>query len=182
MATKKVTLNGDAQSYSESDKEFIFRFIAAATDGSVKNDEYIFKIKTLFKNTAPSFKEALKTQIVTVGQSFQWQLPKIIDAEGDQISSVSVKFSKSWLKFDDFNNTFSFDGAVANESSAGNHVVPITITDQFGASATIKQNIIVEYIPPKEEVVETSSASAKNETSSASANNQTSVEEVKAAQ
>jgi hypothetical protein len=37
----------------------------------------------------------------------------------------------------------------------------------------------VEYIPPKEEVVETSSASAKNETSSASANNQTSVEEVK---
>jgi len=38
----------------------------------------------------------------------------------------------------------------------------------------------VEYIPPKEEVVETSSASAKNETSSASANNQTSVEEVKA--
>ncbi len=37
----------------------------------------------------------------------------------------------------------------------------------------------MEYIPPKEEVVETSSASAKNETSSASANNQTSVEEVK---
>jgi hypothetical protein len=40
----------------------------------------------------------------------------------------------------------------------------------------------VEYIPPKEEIVETSSASAKNETTSASANNQTTTEEVKAVQ
>ena len=61
MASKKVTLNGDAQSFNESDKEFTFRFIATTTDGTATNKDYVFKIKTLFKNTAPSFKEALKT-------------------------------------------------------------------------------------------------------------------------
>ena len=61
LASKKVTLNGDIQSFSESDKEFTFRFVATTSDGSVQNKDYVFKIKTLFKNSAPNFKEALKT-------------------------------------------------------------------------------------------------------------------------
>ena len=60
LASKKVTLNGDIQSFSESDKEFTFRFVATTTDGSVQNKDYVFKIKTLFKNSAPNFKEAIK--------------------------------------------------------------------------------------------------------------------------
>jgi hypothetical protein len=64
-----VTLNGDAESFNESDKEFTFRFVATTTDGSVTNKDYVFKIKTLFKNTAPSFKDELKTQMLTCGKS-----------------------------------------------------------------------------------------------------------------
>jgi hypothetical protein len=59
--SKKVTLSGDTQSFIESDKEFTFIFVASTTDGSVQNKDYLFKIKTLFKNSAPNFKEALKT-------------------------------------------------------------------------------------------------------------------------
>jgi hypothetical protein len=60
MASKKVTLYGDAESFNERDKEFTFRFVATTTDGSATNKDYVFKIKTLFKNTAPTFKEVLK--------------------------------------------------------------------------------------------------------------------------
>jgi hypothetical protein len=61
LVSKKVTMSGDTQSFGESDKEFTFRFFAATSDGSAQNKDYVFKIKTLFKNTAPNFKEALKT-------------------------------------------------------------------------------------------------------------------------
>jgi len=46
-------------------------------------------------------------------------LPSISDPEGDKINSVTVQLSKNWLKFDDQNFSFSFDGAEAKESSAG---------------------------------------------------------------
>ena len=54
LVTKKVTLKGE--SFAESDREFKFRLVATTTDGSVQNNDYVFKIKTLFKNSAPSFK------------------------------------------------------------------------------------------------------------------------------
>jgi hypothetical protein len=59
LATKKVSLNGDSSSFTESDKEFIFRFSATTSDGATQNKDYSFTIKTLFKNTPPSFTEAL---------------------------------------------------------------------------------------------------------------------------
>ena len=102
--------------------------------------------------------------MLTCGESFQWDLPLIMDAEGDQISSVSVKLAQSWLKFDDSSMKFSFDGAAAKESNAGQYNIPITLTDNYGASTTIKQTIIVIYVPPKEEIVNKDLASAKNET------------------
>jgi hypothetical protein len=58
---------------------------------------------------------------------------------------------------------FSFDGAAAKESNAGQYNIPITLTDNYGASTTIKQNIIVIYVPPKEEIISKDLASAKNE-------------------
>ncbi len=61
------------------------------------------------------------------------------------MSSVSVKFEKCWLTFDDSTFTFMFDGPLAQEKSAGNYMIPITLTDQYGASSTFKQNIIVLY-------------------------------------
>lgn len=54
------------------------------------------------------------------------------------MSSVSVKFDKRWLTFDDSTFTFKFDGSLAQEKSAGNYVIPITLTDQYGASSTFK--------------------------------------------
>ena len=47
---------------------------------------------------------------------------------------------------------------------------------------TVKQTIIVMYIPPKEEIVDKSSASAKDATSSEAAKNDTSSEELKPAE
>ena len=59
---------------------------------------------------------------------------------------------------------FSFDGAAAKESNAGQYNIPITLTDNYGASTTIKQTIIVIYVPPKEKIICKDLASAKNQT------------------
>ena len=68
--------------------------------------------------------------------------------------------NQSWLKFDVSSLKFSFDGAIAKESDAGYYNIPITLTDNYGASTTIKQTIIVIYVPPKEELVDKDAASA----------------------
>ena len=110
--------------------------------------------------------------MLTCGQSAQWDLPFVIDAEGDQITSVSAKLSKSWLKFDSSLLTFTFDGPAVKEDSAGQLIVPITLTDQFGATTTVKQIIIVIFIPTEEPATEDTKASSaepvagdKNQTS-----------------
>jgi hypothetical protein len=59
---------------------------------------------------------------------------------------------------------FLFDGAAAKESNAGYYNIPITLTDNYGASSTIKQAITVIYVPPKEEIASEDLASSKNET------------------
>jgi hypothetical protein len=62
METGTVTLNGNKDHYKFSGMEFQFRLIAELIDGSLKNDDYTFVIRTTFKNSAPRFQVGLVNQ------------------------------------------------------------------------------------------------------------------------
>lgn len=97
MELGTVTLNGNKDHFEFADMEFHFRLIGAFTDGSSKNGDYFFVIKTSFKNSAPRFSEELETQAVMIGQKLEWQLPEIVDDEGDELTEIKIMPSLRWL-------------------------------------------------------------------------------------
>lgn len=86
--------------------------------------------------------------MVTVGEFAKWNLPKASDPDGDEFT-VDVEIDKlPWLTSD--SKSFTFNGDKAKAESAGQYKVPITLKDQYGASVTVKQIVIVEFIETQE--------------------------------
>ena len=83
-----MILSGSTENFNERDKEFTFRLFVTAEE--FINSEYVFKIKTTFKNDPPVFAEALKLQQVFIGSTFEWNLPKVIDPEFDAITLMTL--------------------------------------------------------------------------------------------
>ena len=128
-----MTLDGN--SFEDSNKEFKLTMVVAIPDESVKNTEFSFSVKTLFKNDPPSFGAPLNQQTVTVGKLATWYLPKASDPDGDEFT-VKVELDKlPWLTSD--SKSFTFSGDKAKAESAGQYKVPIKLEDKYGASVTV---------------------------------------------
>jgi hypothetical protein len=125
--------------------EFQFRLVAEFTDGSYKNSDYFFVITTSFKNSPPRFAEELETQAVVIGQKLKWQFPEIIDDEGDKLKDIIVTPSLPWFILDFVHKTMTVDATLLIKDDAGIHDLKITLTDEFFASETFKQTVVLIF-------------------------------------
>ena len=65
---REAQLYGSKEHYEERDKVFNFNLVVSTEDGLVTNKDYSFTVKTLFKNTPPSFKGQIGELTAFVGK------------------------------------------------------------------------------------------------------------------
>jgi len=81
---------------------------------------------------------------VKIGQSLNWNLPEIVDDEGDSVLKMVVKTgSHSWLAYCESSKSFSVETKSLKEDSAGKYQIDITIADEHNVEGRYKQEIIL---------------------------------------
>ncbi len=80
---RQVTLKGNESNKIYKGQDLFFQLVVSEKESNLINKSFDFKIKTSFKNSAPTFKVPLSSQTVKIGQSLIWNLPEIVDADGD---------------------------------------------------------------------------------------------------